>query len=1148
MELIKKLFLAILCIFTMLSAAENREFRATWSITWHQFSGSMSTEQLKARTREIMDKHVDANMNAVLWQIRQGGTVYYPSEIEPWGSYLGYSDPGYDPLAYAVEEAHKRGLELHAWFNTFHCSSTIPGAPAAEHPEWVNRDGNGDPMTSSRSLSPGLKAVRDYTVELVVEIVENYDIDGIHFDYVRWNEYDNTEAGIMFAKQAEEMQLPDGQYPAGMIEHLEQREETRRDMSMAKPTADNRYLYDIEHPWSGGVPDSTDLYPDATPEVAFASWGDWRRGATNVFIKAVHDTVQTLKPWVKVSPAALGRYKAASWNGYYSVFQDAALWFNEGWVDLLTPMHYHWLNGREMRDHLLSDWEPNIGQGIADERPYSVGPPSYRLSKWSQHQDIVEKCREISWIQGFQFFSYGNWRDSPYANESSHTVFAPKAKQPSYHFLNSDVPATPSVDWLKNNDSSYTLTVTPDGSVTDPQWFVIYRSEDDVIDVDNDEIAEIVFSDSAFSKEFFFDGLQLSDRYYYGVSMCSRYWIESPVSVVSNTDILPVIPPRVTGHTPEDGAVEIPNNQIVVLNFNKSMDPSSISEHLSVSPEVDNLTLNWENPHWVREDHLVLNISASWDFETTYTLTLGASTEDQSGMNIDGNGDGTGGDAFSFSFTISGADEEPPVIINTVPEEGDVVVDTDAPVTLEFDELLNEGSLADKFTFYYGGYTIYPDYSVFTTPGHQTYVTVKPHSMLASSSPVTLDIAAGIRDTTGNSMGSASLNFHSDSSYYAEKKMIDNFTGNYSWYRPGYSGSTSGINDTESSSTLTRENYVPGFGSDKRSLRIICVPETEGWFARIYSADLNAVKNIDTSMIMQAYVFGDGSGYQFRIALAESNSASDNLFEVSSWFTVDWHGWKLVEWDLSDPAQYGEWGGMTGGSLDGTAYSVNSIQLQGNPATPLAPVTFYIDQLRSADRREGIPEPNQPPVIEDIPDTSTTSGTAIYIQAAYSDPDTDDNLTFRIVPDTNAFDFRYYSSAPGRVRILPDDTYEGVAEMMAIVTDNGVGELSDTAYFNLTVTPETRIADIPETFHVYPNYPNPFNPVTTVHFDLPSAEQVLIEIYNIRGRKISVLADRRFEAGSYKLQFDAGSLSSGVYFYKIKAGEYVHVDRMTLLK
>ena len=63
-------------------------------------------------------------MNAVIWQVRQSGTAYYNSSYEPWGRYAGYQDPGYDPLAYAIEEAHKRGLELHAWFNTFQISDT----------------------------------------------------------------------------------------------------------------------------------------------------------------------------------------------------------------------------------------------------------------------------------------------------------------------------------------------------------------------------------------------------------------------------------------------------------------------------------------------------------------------------------------------------------------------------------------------------------------------------------------------------------------------------------------------------------------------------------------------------------------------------------------------------------------------------------------------------------------------------------------------------------------------------------------------------------------------------------------------------------------------------------------------------------------
>ena len=112
-------------------------------------------------------------MNAVIFQVRQSGTAYYESSHEPWGYYSGYQYPGYDPLEFAIEEAHKRGLELHAWFNVFQTSSTTAGAPAAEHPEWICRDQSGNVMTSYRSVSPGLKDVRDYTVDVAIEIVNN---------------------------------------------------------------------------------------------------------------------------------------------------------------------------------------------------------------------------------------------------------------------------------------------------------------------------------------------------------------------------------------------------------------------------------------------------------------------------------------------------------------------------------------------------------------------------------------------------------------------------------------------------------------------------------------------------------------------------------------------------------------------------------------------------------------------------------------------------------------------------------------------------------------------------------------------------------------------------------------------------------------
>jgi len=230
------LFSLILLFHQALFAGDNDEFRATWVITWHHINRYWTAEQNKAQVRRILDNHKKANMNAVLWQARQSGTAYYDSDYEPWGYYAGYSYPGYDPLEYAIEEAHKRGLELHAWFNVFQTSSTYPGTPAAEHPDWICRDRDGYPMTSNRCVSPGLAAVREYTINVAMEIVRKYDIDGLHLDYVRWNEYTNSKQSKEFAKLVEEERLLDGMITNAQIQDLIENKS-------------GRYLFDVEQPY-----------------------------------------------------------------------------------------------------------------------------------------------------------------------------------------------------------------------------------------------------------------------------------------------------------------------------------------------------------------------------------------------------------------------------------------------------------------------------------------------------------------------------------------------------------------------------------------------------------------------------------------------------------------------------------------------------------------------------------------------------------------------------------------------------------------------------------------------------------------------------------------------------------------------------------
>ena len=168
-----------------------REFRAAWIATvgnssWPSKSG-LTTAQQKAELIAILDRAVALKLNAVILQVRPASDALYASSIEPWSEYLTgvqgrAPSPYYDPLAFAITEAHQRGLELHAWFNPFrahHFQATSPIANShvsKTHPEWVR--GYGKYLW----LDPGEPAVRDYSLRVVMDVVKRYDVDGIHFD------------------------------------------------------------------------------------------------------------------------------------------------------------------------------------------------------------------------------------------------------------------------------------------------------------------------------------------------------------------------------------------------------------------------------------------------------------------------------------------------------------------------------------------------------------------------------------------------------------------------------------------------------------------------------------------------------------------------------------------------------------------------------------------------------------------------------------------------------------------------------------------------------------------------------------------------------------------------------------------------------
>ena len=509
MKIIHTLISGALILFSEINASDsNQEFRSTWVITWNHIDRYKNPSQNMNTVRTIMDNHAAANMNAVIFQVRQSGTAYYQSSYEPWGYYSGYQYPGYDPLELAIEEAHSRGMELHAWFNVFQTSSTHAGSPAAEHPEWICRDQSGNVMTSYRSLSPGLQDVRDYTIQVAMEIVRNYDVDGLHLDYVRWNEH--TSANQRSLPITEQIQRMDGTITQDEIDEIN----TNRS---------GRYLYDYLHPYSAGVPDG------------FNSWEEWWRWSVTEFVSMLHDSIQAIKPHVKLSAAVLGKYNWSGWQGYGTVYQDAALWYNEGYLDHIMPMHYHWTTASGFLGMLENNcpecWKFFIQPGIASGRSFTVGPGSYVLDDynvWGNHTDIVNGCRGLDWVDGFQFFSYGTWRDRSYFDTAGETFFLDKTKlKPNPLTIgNNQIPPI-IVLASTDNDTSYELTVYP-LDLNEPNWIITYQSASPTASTETADIIDIHFTQEPYSFHSIIK--DTSQTQFFFSTTADRFWQESAKS------------------------------------------------------------------------------------------------------------------------------------------------------------------------------------------------------------------------------------------------------------------------------------------------------------------------------------------------------------------------------------------------------------------------------------------------------------------------------------------------------------------------------------------------------------------------------------------------------------------------------------------
>ncbi len=267
------------------------EFRGVWVTRWDY--------KTESDLVSIMDKVHSWGFNAVMFQVRGNADAFYQSNVEPWAKELTGTlgkDPGWDPLATAVAEAHERGMELHAWTNTFTgwTGTTPPGETTPPHilfahPEWRQADSSGKPMAFNNSytwVSPGIPGVRQHVKSVVLDIVDGYDVDGIHFDYIRY-------AG------------PD-------------------------------YSHDT---WS------EDAYMMAKQANAGLSYGDFQRDTLAAFVDEAYKALGVKAPSVKVTASVWGIYQdnfgwGGTSEGYYDYYQDSHGWMGKGSLDAICPMIY----------------------------------------------------------------------------------------------------------------------------------------------------------------------------------------------------------------------------------------------------------------------------------------------------------------------------------------------------------------------------------------------------------------------------------------------------------------------------------------------------------------------------------------------------------------------------------------------------------------------------------------------------------------------------------------------------------------------------------------------------------------------------------------------------------------------------------------
>ncbi len=420
------------------AATPKRQFRGVWiatveNIDWPSQPG-LSVDEQKREFVRLMDVAASLNLNAVVVQVRPAADAFYPSRYAPWSEYLTGrqgKDPGYDPLAFMLREAHKRNLEFHAWFNPYRISlhdnmnALAPDSPARKHPDWVVKYGG------ALYFDPGIPGVRRLIEESVLEVIRKYNVDAVHFD--------------------------DYFYPY--------------------PISGESFPDDGTYRKYGG---------------SFHNKADWRRHNVNQLIREMSHEIKRARPYAKfgVSPFGIWRNKSTDPTGsdtnglecYDDLYADTRTWIRNNWLDYIAPQIYWNIGYKPAAYNVLVPWWSHEVRG-SNVHLY-IGQAAYKIGNdnaaWNDPDEMPSHLRfnrRYPEVKGDIYFSMTSIMSNPlgFRDRLKNRLYRYVALVPVMRWLGGGAPRKPGIQGAKRTSQGVRLEWQAAKSGKAPIYYLIYR-------------------------------------------------------------------------------------------------------------------------------------------------------------------------------------------------------------------------------------------------------------------------------------------------------------------------------------------------------------------------------------------------------------------------------------------------------------------------------------------------------------------------------------------------------------------------------------------------------------------------------------------------------------------------------------------------